>query len=87
MLEGMPTDYTYAELYVSLVNGFYEATFIDPDGKPTEFAAQSYEVIHLNHLAAQGWRVVQQHLVSDDGRTSYLLERERSDVREAPQLH
>jgi hypothetical protein len=80
------TDYIYAELYTHRVDGFYEATFINPSGKPEEFAGQAYEVIHLNHLAAQGWRVVQQLLV-DDVRSSYLLERERADVREAPQLH
>jgi hypothetical protein len=82
----VPNDFIYAELYTRHESGYRIATFIDARGNTKDFAGQSWDVVHLNHLAAQGWRVVQQHH-TEDGRTSYLLERERSDVREPPQLY
>ncbi|MEU9516693.1 hypothetical protein [Micromonospora sp. NPDC048169] len=69
--------YAYAQLFTYEKDNSRTAAFIGPEGRSQEWAAENYDAIHLNRVAAEGWRVVNVQTNSDEG-VAYLLEKQVS---------
>ncbi|MEO3776314.1 hypothetical protein ABGB16_05560 [Micromonospora sp. B11E3] len=65
--------YAYAQLFTYEKDGDRTAAFVGPEGRAQEWAAETYDAIHLNRAAADGWRVVNVQINSEEG-VAYLLE-------------
>ncbi|GAA0374029.1 MULTISPECIES: hypothetical protein [Micromonospora] len=74
------SQYAYAQLFTYSKDGFRTAAFIGPDGRQEEWTAESYDTVHLNKAADDGWRVISVQANESDNST-YLLEKQ---VRSRP---